>query len=75
MGSATALPIAVLFAIGAFAPPAAAHQINLSNARVELEADRAVNVEVALKGSDVDRVAGTDVFEQQSGLVDAGRHA
>jgi len=34
-----------------------------------------VSLEVALKGSDVDRVARTDVFNQQSGLVDPARLA
>jgi hydrogenase/urease accessory protein HupE len=53
----------------------AAHQINLSNARVELKPDRMVSIELALKGSDVDRVARTSVFDQQSGLVDAARLA
>jgi hydrogenase/urease accessory protein HupE len=53
----------------------AAHQINLSNARVELKPDRTVIVEIALKGSDVDRVARTSVFDQQSDLVDAARLA
>jgi hydrogenase/urease accessory protein HupE len=57
----------------ACAPRAAAHQINLSNARIELEPDRVVKLEIALKGSDVDRVAGTSVFDEQSGLVDRGR--
>jgi len=49
----------------------AAHQINLSNARVELLPNRSVRVEVALKGSDADRVAGTKVFDEPSGLVDS----
>jgi hypothetical protein len=53
----------------------AAHQINLSNARIELKPDRTVHLEVALKGSDVDRVAGTRVFDPRSGLVDAARLA
>jgi hydrogenase/urease accessory protein HupE len=49
--------------------------MNLSNARVELQSDRVVRVEIALKGSDVDRVAGTKVFDERSGLVDPGRLA
>jgi hypothetical protein len=52
-----------------------AHQINLSNAHIELKPDRTVSVEIALKGSDVDRVARTSVFDQQSDLVDAARLA
>jgi hydrogenase/urease accessory protein HupE len=51
------------------------HQMNLSNARIELGSNRIVRVDVGLKGSDVDRVAGTAVFNQQTGLVDAGRLA
>src|ERR1700722_9518136 len=53
----------------------AAHQIDLSNTRIELKLDRTVHLEVALKGSDMDRVAGTRVFDPQSGLVDAARLA
>jgi hypothetical protein len=52
-----------------------AHEINLSSARVELKPDRTVSVEVALKGSDVDRVAGTKVVDPQSGLIDDARLA
>ena len=73
--SATALVLATLVATGLCPSRPAAHQINLSNARIELKADRVVSVEVSLKGSDVDRVSGTDVFDQQSGLVDAARLA
>lgn len=50
--------------------PAEAHQVNLSTARVELRPQREVAVEVALKGSDADRLAGTHVFDEQKGLVD-----
>jgi hydrogenase/urease accessory protein HupE len=73
MQAAVAVAFAITVAVVASALPAAAHQINLSNARIELAADRTVKVEVALKGSDVDRVARTNVFDQQSGLVDAAR--
>jgi hydrogenase/urease accessory protein HupE len=48
---------------------AGAHQINLSRARVVVNPDRTVDVEVAMKGSDVDRVAGTKVFDSHTGLV------
>jgi hydrogenase/urease accessory protein HupE len=47
-----------------------AHQVNLSTARVTLGGDRAVTVEVALKGSDADRLAGTHVFDAQRDSVD-----
>jgi hydrogenase/urease accessory protein HupE len=48
---------------------ATAHQVNLSTARITVGADRGVDVNVAMKGSDVDRVAGTNVFDAQTGLV------
>jgi hydrogenase/urease accessory protein HupE len=66
---------AILAAVSLCPIGLAAHQINLSNARIELKPDRTVHLEVALKGSDVDRVAGTRVFDPQSGLVDAARLA
>jgi len=49
---------------------ARAHQVNLSTARVMLKADRTVSVEVGLKGSDADRLAGTNVFDAQRDRVD-----
>ena len=57
------------------AAPACAHQVNISTARVEVRPQRVVAVEVALKGSDVDRVAGTHVFDEQTGTVDAAKVA
>ena len=72
---AACLAIAMALAMGGFAGKAAAHQINLSNARVELSPDRIASLEIALKGSDVDRVAGTHVFDDKSGLVDPARLA
>ena len=48
---------------------AQAHQINLTNARVVVLADRKVDVEIAMKGSDVDRVAGTQIFDDSTDLV------
>lgn len=50
-----------------------AHQVNISTARVELRSQRMVVVEVGLKGSDADRLAGTQIFDEQKGLVDAAR--
>src|SRR5207244_8807624 len=70
-----ALALATMAAISLCPIKLAAHQINLSNAAIELKPDRMVRVEIALKGSDVDRVAGTRVFDPQSGLVDAVRLA
>src|ERR1700747_1287582 len=46
-----------------------AHQINLTNARIIISPDRIVEVEIALKGSDADRVAGTRGFDDATGLV------
>ena len=48
---------------------AQAHQINLTNARLVVLADRTVDVEVAMKGSDADRAVGTKVFDDATGLV------
>jgi hydrogenase/urease accessory protein HupE len=48
---------------------AAAHQANLSTARVTVGADRVVSVDIAMKGSDVDRVAGTNIYNTRTGLV------
>src|SRR5579875_3866650 len=45
---------------------AQAHQINLSNARIALAPDRKVDVEVAMRGSDVDRVLGTRIFDEHA---------
>jgi hydrogenase/urease accessory protein HupE len=70
-----ALAWAILAVVGLCPTRLAAHQINLSNARIELKPDRTVSLEIALKGSDVDRVVRTNVFDQQSGLVDAVRLA
>ena len=70
-----ALAWAIMAAVSLCPIRLAAHQINLSNARIELNPDRTVRLEIALRGSDVDRVAGTKVFEPQSGLVDAARLA
>jgi hydrogenase/urease accessory protein HupE len=50
---------------------ASAHQIDLSSVRLEVSPDRSIKLELALKGSDVDRVAGTKVFDDRTGLVDA----
>ena len=49
---------------------AQAHEVNLSTARIILGAGRAVAVEVALKGSDADRLSGTHVFDPQRDSVD-----
>src|SRR5438105_3361493 len=48
---------------------ARAHQINLTNARITINPDRTVDVELAMKGSDVDRAVGVKVFDEHTGLV------
>jgi hydrogenase/urease accessory protein HupE len=48
---------------------ATAHQVNLSTTRITVGADRVVDVEVAMKGSDVDRAVGTNISDAQTGLV------
>jgi hypothetical protein len=52
-----------------------AHQVNLSTARVELLPDRTVSVVIGLKGSDADRLAGTQIFDAQADLADPARVA
>jgi hydrogenase/urease accessory protein HupE len=54
---------------------AQAHQVNLSTARVELRSDRSVAVQVALKGSDADRLAGTQIYDAQKDLADPAKVA
>ena len=54
---------------------AQAHQVNLSTARVELRPDRSVAVQVALKGSDADRLAGTQIYDAQKDLADPAKVA
>jgi len=65
----------LLLAAICFAPAAEAHQVNLSTARVELRPQRLVAVEVALKGSDVDRVVDVRVFDAQKDAVDPAKVA
>ncbi len=60
-----------LTALAGSATIAAAHQMNLSTARITVSADRLVEVEIALRGNDADRVAGTKVFDDRTGLVAA----
>ena len=48
---------------------------SLDGARRHCGADRTVAVEVALKGSDADRLAGTQVFDAQKDLADPAKVA
>jgi hydrogenase/urease accessory protein HupE len=67
--------ILIALLIACIGPTTQAHQVNLSTARVEMRPQRLVAVEVALKGSDADRLAGTQVFDEQKSLVDPARIA
>jgi len=61
--------LAAMISLLAGAGAVQAHQINLTNARIVVMPDRAVETDIALKGSDADRAAGTNVFDERSGLV------
>ena len=61
--------LAGVIALGAMVA-AQAHQVDLSTARITLGDDRSVSVEVGLKGSDADRLAGTRIFDAQRDQVD-----
>ncbi|MFK4385581.1 HupE/UreJ family protein [Bradyrhizobium sp. USDA 223] len=50
--------------------PAEAHEVNLVTARVALSPDRTVNVELGLKGSDVDRLVGRKIYDARRDAVD-----
>jgi hydrogenase/urease accessory protein HupE len=70
------LRLVLLVAIGlGIGASAQAHQVNLSTARVTLAGDRTVAVELALKGSDADRLTGTTIFDAQREAVDPARVA
>jgi hydrogenase/urease accessory protein HupE len=58
-----------IIALGAMVT-AQGHQVNLSTARVMLDSDHSVSVEVGLKGSDADRLAGTRIFDAKRDQVD-----
>ncbi|HEX9534298.1 MAG TPA: hypothetical protein VF924_02395, partial [Stellaceae bacterium] len=64
--------VAILAALISFlgcSVAAQGHQINLTNARLVVLPDRTADFEIAMKGSDVDRAAGTKVFDDATGLV------
>lgn len=52
---------------------AEAHQVNLVTAPVALTPDRTVGVELGLKGSDVDRLIGTKLYDARQDAVDPPR--
>jgi hydrogenase/urease accessory protein HupE len=51
----------------------AAHQMNLTNARVELSSGGLVEVQLAMKASDIDRAVGTQLHDERNGLADPER--
>ncbi|QIO35935.1 HupE/UreJ family protein [Bradyrhizobium sp. 1(2017)] len=59
--------LAVLLGI---ALPADAHEVNLVTARAALSPDRTVSIELGLKGSDVDRLIGTRIYDARRDAVD-----
>ncbi|HEY4042593.1 MAG TPA: HupE/UreJ family protein [Rhodopila sp.] len=61
--------LCALYVLSFWSQHAAAHQVNLSIARVTIGADRVVDVDIAMKGSDVDRAAETNVYDAKTGLV------
>ena len=70
---AAVLACAIVAAVSLCPARLEAHQIDLSNARIELKPDRTVHLEVALKGSDVDRVAA--ITNQQHSRGGSGEPA
>jgi hydrogenase/urease accessory protein HupE len=63
-----AVLVALISFLGCFVV-AQGHQINLTNARLVVLPDRTVDVEIAMRGSDTDRAAGTKVIDDATGLV------
>src|SRR5437899_1747204 len=66
---AGALRLCVVIASIACSACALAHQMNLTTARIVLGPGRTVDVEIAMKGGDVDRVADAHVVDDGTGLV------
>ena len=64
-----AILLVALTSLLSCANAARAHQVNLMTARLEVLLDRTVDVEIAIKGSDIDRAAGTRVFDDSTNLV------
>ena len=63
-----ALLLSILAAAG-WCGAARAHQSGLSTARILISPQREVDVDVSLRGSDVDLALGTKVFDEASGAV------
>ena len=67
--------LVVLFGLAVCPSNLEAHQMNLTNVRLELGSDGVVTVQLAIKASDIDRAVGTRLHDEQSGLVDRERLA
>ncbi len=63
------LALCALGCVASWTGTASAHQMDLSNARITLGDDRSVAVEVLMKGTYADRLAGTKIFDDKTGLV------
>jgi hydrogenase/urease accessory protein HupE len=61
--------ILIILTIVSYLAPANAHQFNLTTARIVTNPDRTVDVDVAMKGGDADRVAHSHIVDDTSGLV------
>lgn len=69
--------LAGILLLGACFPgaPARAHQVNLLAAEARIEDGRRITLQLTMKGSDVDRVAGTAIAGAVGGQVDPARLA
>ena len=65
--------LVILFGLAVCPCNLAAHQMNLTNARVELSAAGVVTVQFSVKASDIDRAVGTRLYDEQTGLLDRER--
>lgn len=62
-------PLILVFLALACGHSVLAHQINLSSAELSVGEDRRVAVAIGLRGSDVDRVAGTHTYDSETNTV------
>lgn len=63
-------PLLAWLTVLGLALPSEAHEVNLITARVALSPDRTVSAELGLKGSDVDRLIGTKIYDARRDAVD-----
>ena len=67
------LTLVLLLALTGYASEGAAHQMNLTNARLQLKPSGTVELELAIKASDLDRALGTRLHAEQTATVDRER--